>query len=268
MDQAANPRPAAPGGRTADLRLPVRYVHDPVTDRWSFHIEIPPIHGGGCGCREVAERSAIAALRRHLARRPGPRTDADDVGHVVLTVEPAPDEAPRTPAQAQPATIVHPCVGFHPFATSPPVCRGSAEDAAPAEVPSPTRAAVTPARRFAMGFHPHSLRPTVTAEDSRAGAGAHELVGRRVHGRTRDPDATARVAIIDGATGDQVDGCSGPLRDGTCPRAVAGLAVPCAGQRIRGDLWVASRHFCFDVAPGSTRCPLAWLVETLTAATQ
>jgi len=76
------------------------------------------------------------------------------------------------------------------------------------------------------------------------------------------------VAIIDTATGERIDGCTGPRRDGSCPQTAAGLAVPCAGRRIRGDLWVASRHFCFDVAPASTRCPLAWLVENLSAAIQ
>ena len=112
--------------------------------------------------------------------------------------------------------------------------------------------------RAGIGFHPYALRSPSAVEDPLA------LVGRRVHRRMLDPHATADVAIIDGAIGERIEGCNGPRRDGSCPGVAAGLTVPCAGRRIRGELCVASRHFCFDVAAEATRCPLAWLVETLT----
>ena len=104
------------GRRVEELRLPVRFVRDPSSDRWSFHIEIPPLTGGGCGCREVAERSAFAALRRHLSRRRRPAAADERVGYLSVALGTYEDERPAsgsTPPVPD-ERIARPAIGFHP----------------------------------------------------------------------------------------------------------------------------------------------------------
>lgn len=97
-------------GRGPALRVPVRYIHDPAHDSWSFHIEIPPISGAGCGCREVAERSAFAALRRHLSARLRPWSDGEHVGYITVTLGPGVEDARKEPTVAP---VPRRSFGFH-----------------------------------------------------------------------------------------------------------------------------------------------------------
>jgi hypothetical protein len=72
--------------------------------------------------------------------------------------------------------------------------------------------------------------------------------------RTTSRGAGCRLGILDAASGAQVEQCTGPAPDGSCPRVVIGEVIPCAGHLlIRAD---AAGGLSYEVSAQMTLCPL------------
>lgn len=73
-------------------------------------------------------------------------------------------------------------------------------------------------------------------------------------------DKRAKVLIIDPATGDVVAACHGAGDYGTCPLAVEGHPVPCAGHRLLPVANSGLEGWTMTVMPDAEgSCPLAFL---------
>jgi hypothetical protein len=63
------------------------------------------------------------------------------------------------------------------------------------------------------------------------------------------------LLILDEASGDEVQRCSGPAGDGSCPRVNIGDILPCAGHALRpADAGAGQRRY--SVSAQATLCPV------------
>jgi hypothetical protein len=70
----------------------------------------------------------------------------------------------------------------------------------------------------------------------------------------------AHIEIVDPATGEHVDECSGATAYGVCPRGAEGRPLPCAGRRVIPGEGTGAQGWILTVARDATEaCPLAFL---------
>ena len=80
--------------------------------------------------------------------------------------------------------------------------------------------------------------------------------------------AICDIEIIDPATGEVVDHCSGPLPDGRCPRALDGTRVPCAGHRLAPQSGTGLEGWRLHIVDHDLEeCPIAVLTGSAQAYT-
>jgi hypothetical protein len=62
------------------------------------------------------------------------------------------------------------------------------------------------------------------------------------------------LRMLDEATGDEVQRCTGPLPDGSCPRVEIGDILPCAGYALVPE--AAAGTQAYAVSGRATLCPV------------
>ncbi len=64
-----------------------------------------------------------------------------------------------------------------------------------------------------------------------------------------------QTTLVIGQAGIEIDRCSGPTSDGSCPRVAVGSILPCSGHTLQSaDASVGAQPY--PVSAGATLCPV------------